>query len=188
MSSVLDELVDLRLEGEGEVVLAVSSDLVETPFSWDASIRAPARRRQPSSSPWICEENGGKFPNSRGNLGTIHGNIVCHNPSHNEQQLSRAEKGGSRFFSKKSYLGVHSKSVALSIIPMQKGSNLNSGSGTITPLLDIVMGQDGDDSPLLYQEGLKRPSNDPTRLVVSDSSDPSGFNSSISAGPAQQAS
>ncbi|KAK8672650.1 hypothetical protein V6N13_111015 [Hibiscus sabdariffa] len=48
------------------------------------------------------------------------------------------------------------------------------------------MGQDGEDSPLLYQEGLKRPRNDPTRLVVSDSSDSPGFTSNTSTGLAQQ--
>ncbi|KAK8713687.1 hypothetical protein V6N13_148898 [Hibiscus sabdariffa] len=187
MASVTAELADLRLEEEEEeVVIAVSSDSEDVPFQWDASIRAPVRRRPPPFSPWLREEDGGSLHDSWVNPCTNRGMGNLCNQSQFVSYEQIAEKGDVVALKGKLTTAANVKSIPMTIPRRGRAHNLSNKPNNSS--VDMAINQGEEDNPIIYQDRLKRPRNVPTSSVVSDHSDSTNYSNNSSAGLFQQAS
>ncbi|KAK8631753.1 hypothetical protein V6N13_028532 [Hibiscus sabdariffa] len=155
----------------------------DVPLQWDASIRAPVRRRSVPFSPWLREEDGGQSLNPWVNPCTNHGIGIAHNQCHFDSNLQTMEKGDIGVLKRKFISSINEEYAP--VISPHRGRMPNLLVGAKFSSLDMAMDQDEENNPITCQDGLKRPRNVSTSSMVFDHLDSSNFSNTTSAGLVQ---
>ncbi|KAK9008372.1 hypothetical protein V6N11_075270 [Hibiscus sabdariffa] len=149
--------------GEGFCPLRVMIGDQDVPFQWDASIRAPVRRRPPPFSPWLREEDGGSLHDSLANPYTNQGMGNLRNQSQIVSYEQIAEKWDVVALKGKLTTATNVKSIPMNIPRRGRAHNLSNKPNNLP--VDMAIDQGEEDNPIICQDGLKRPRNVPTSSV-----------------------
>ncbi|GMI79786.1 hypothetical protein HRI_001647900 [Hibiscus trionum] len=172
--------------GEGFCPLRVLKDHQDLPFQWDASLRAPARRRGIPTSPWLREEDGGRSRISRLEISPYPGkeNLTPPNPATDADQAVTKNPPD---------CSLVGKSTKFTPTPNKNRAMTGFGLGPVIATdvglvcFDTDMIAVDEDAPISHAEGLKRPRSS-TGFVEKDASPVFPSNSpSTSAGLDSQA-